>query len=437
MLSYYLKLAFKSMRRNPVLTGLMIVALALGIGAFMTTFTVYHLMSGNPIPHKSDVLYAIQLDNWDPNNPPTESAADVQAQLTYLDAQYLMRGDAPADQQAAMYRITVVIQPEDEAEAPFRGMVRTTYGTFFEMFDVPFLYGRPWNRDADDADRRVVVLSKALNERLFGGQDSVGRTLRMGDNLFEIVGVLDEWQPTPIFYDPHTRFSDVEDLFMPMNTAVDLTLQPVGMVNCWKPIDGDGLEGFLRSECVWLQFWAEIHDAEQAREYQDYLNSYTLEQRELGRFPRPINNFMNPVMEWMDINNVVSTDNKVLVRLSALFLLVCILNTVGILLAKFTGKSSEIALRRAMGADKKAVFVQNLFEVSTIGLVGGIVGIGMAWLGLRLVESLYRGYQHLVHLDWAMLVTAIAVAVAASILAGLYPVWRTARLAPAGYLKTQ
>ena len=48
MFSYYLRLALASMRRTPALTGLMILALGLGIGAFMTTFTVYYLMSGDP-----------------------------------------------------------------------------------------------------------------------------------------------------------------------------------------------------------------------------------------------------------------------------------------------------------------------------------------------------------------------------------------------------
>ena len=85
MFSYYLRLALASLRRTPVLSALMVLALGLGIGAFMTTFTVYYLMSGDPIPHKSDVLFAVQLDNWDPNDDPTESAKDVQPQLTYRD----------------------------------------------------------------------------------------------------------------------------------------------------------------------------------------------------------------------------------------------------------------------------------------------------------------------------------------------------------------
>jgi len=137
----------------------------------------------------------------------------------------------------------------------------------------------------------------------------------------------------------------------------------------------------------------------------------------------------------MEVNNVVRNDNRVLVRLSFLFLLVCVLNTVGLLLAKFLGKSGEVALRRAMGASRGAVFSQNLVEVGMIGVLGGIAGTGLAWLGLKAVESLYRGYQHLVQLDPLMLTSAIGLATLSAILAGLYPVWRVSRLAPAGLLK--
>jgi putative ABC transport system permease protein len=134
---------------------------------------------------------------------------------------------------------------------------------------------------------------------------------------------------------------------------------------------------------------------------------------------------------------VVGNDNRVQLRLSFLFLLVCVLNTVGLLLAKFLGKGGEVALRRAMGASRGAIFAQNLVEVGTIGVLGGVVGIGLAWIGLRGVDTLYDGYQHLVRLDPAMLATAVTLSVGAAIAAGLYPVWRVSRLAPAGLLKTQ
>ena len=69
MFSYNLKLALRSMRRTPVMTILMVLAIAIGIGVSMTTLTVHYMMSGNPIPQKSDVLFAITLDSWNPLRP--------------------------------------------------------------------------------------------------------------------------------------------------------------------------------------------------------------------------------------------------------------------------------------------------------------------------------------------------------------------------------
>ena len=68
MFAYHLKLALKSMRKNPIMTGLMVAAIAVGIGVSMTTLTVHCLMSSNPIPSKSDVLFAVTMDSWNPLN---------------------------------------------------------------------------------------------------------------------------------------------------------------------------------------------------------------------------------------------------------------------------------------------------------------------------------------------------------------------------------
>lgn len=441
MFNYYLRLALASVRRTPVLSALMVMALGLGIGAFMTTFTVYYLMSGDPIPHRSDVLYAVQLDNWDPNDPPTESASDVRPQLTYRDGNYLMHAETPATRQAHMYATGAVVVPDSD-DPPFEERIRATWGTFFGMFDVPFLYGQAWGRIEDDDRASVVVIGREMNDKLFNGENSVGRNIRLDDNFYKVVGVIDNWQPMPRFYhaDGTSRsLADTEQIFMPMNRAIDLQMGGWGNTNCWKAPDEDlpAHEGFMQSECIWTQFWAELDSPQQASAYKDFLDNYVREQKEIGRFERPLNTFISNVMEWMEIMEVVRDDNRVLVRLSFLFLLVCVLNTVGLLMAKFLGKSGEVALRRAMGASRRAIFQQNLVEVGLIGVLGGLAGTGFAWLGLRAVENLYRGYDHLVHLDPTMLLTAVGIATASAILAGMYPVWRVSRLAPSSLLKTQ
>lgn len=61
-----MKLGLLSTRRNPVLSALMVVAIATGIGACMTIVNIEYVMTGNPIPHRSDVLFHVQVDGGDP-----------------------------------------------------------------------------------------------------------------------------------------------------------------------------------------------------------------------------------------------------------------------------------------------------------------------------------------------------------------------------------
>jgi len=437
MFSYYLKTGLLSIKRNPLLSALMIAAIAIGIGASMSIITVNYVMSSNPIPQKSDQLFYVQLDNWDPNN---QDGHDFEPpdQVTYLDAMALMKA-GKAYRQVASNRSGLVLEPQGDGEMPFSVDTRNTWADFFPMFDIPFLYGSGWDDASDQNLERVVVLSKEINERVFGGEDSVGRNVRLNGMDYRVVGVMDEFQPVPKFYDvTNDSFADAEEIFIPFNVAVEYELPRNGNTNCWKTPDGDGLEAFMNSECVWIQFWAELRNETEKQDYMAFLNAYVEQQKELGRFPRPMNNRLSDVMEWMENQEVVEDDAQVMLGLSLLFLVVCLLNTIGLLLAKFMGKSTDISLRRALGASRASLFVQHMIESGLIGLAGGILGLGLTWLGLRGIEMLFEDIvEGLVSLDWVMVLTAIALAIVSALLAGLYPTWRACSIAPAAQLKTQ
>jgi putative ABC transport system permease protein len=437
MFSYYLKLSWLSIRRNPLLSSLMIAAIAIGIGASMTIITVNYVMSGNPIPQKSDQLFYVQLDSWDPNNQ-DDDGFEPPDQMTYLDAMALMKA-GKAYRQVASNRSGLVLEPQGEGERPFSVDTRNTWADFFPMFDLQFIYGSSWDESADRNLERVVVLSKEINERVFGGENSVGRNVRLNGMDFQVVGIIDEFKPVPKFYDvTNGAFNESEDIYIPFSIAVEYKFPRNGNTNCWKPSDGDGFEAFLNSECAWIQFWAELRNEQEKLEYMAWLNAYVEQQKEFGRFPRPLNNRLSNVMEWMEIQEVVDDDARVMLGLSMLFLMVCLLNTIGLLLAKFLGKSGDIGLRRALGASRTNLFLQHMIESGLIGLGGGIIGLGLTWLGLRGIEMLFGDFvENLVGLDWIMVLTAIGLAIVSALLAGLYPTWRACRIAPASQLKIQ
>lgn len=436
MLAYNLRLAIKSLKKNPVLSLLMIGAIGLGIGVCMTTLTVYTLMSNNPIPHRSAVLHAVQLDSWspdaawdEPNEPPRE--------LTYRDAMALLK-DAPAKRQVVMFRSGFALQDVAAKLPPFEVDARVTTADFFAMFDVPFRYGGGWSRTEDEAAAQVVVLTKRTNDKVFGDVDSTGKSIQLNGREYRVLGVLQEWHPTPKFFDLNNGdFNDPEEIYVPFGLAAALELTSYGNTNGWKPEQINSYQDRLNSELVWLQYWAELPDASAREAYKSWIDQYVMEQKKLGRFQRPLNNRLSNVGQWLEVNKVVTQDSKVLVGLSFLFLAVCLLNIVGLLLAKFIGKSNETALRRALGATQGQILQKNLVEVAVIGFAGGVLGLLLALAGLQGVKALYDGYERLVQLNGQLLLIALAISLGASLAAGLYPAWRAVRMAPAGLLKTQ
>ena len=114
----------------------------------------------------------------------------------------------------------------------------------------------------------------------------------------------------------------------------------------------------------------------------------------------------------------------------------CLINTVGLLLTKFLRRSSEIGVRRALGASKRSIFIQLLVEAGLIGLVGGVLGLVLAELGLWAVRHQPVSYANLAELDVSMLIATFALAVTSSVLAGLLPAWRGCQVTPAVQLKS-
>jgi len=439
MLRYYLKLGLLSIRANPALSSLMVAAIAIGIGACMTIVTVRHVMSDNPIEHKNDQLYHVQLDNWNPNDPYDEPNEPPE-QVTYLDSTALLLADR-AHRQVISFKSDRVVQPEGDDILPFQEEVRATSADFFAMFDVPFRYGSGWDAEADRSEEHVAVLSAPMNERLFGGEDSTGRMLMMNNEPFRVVGVLDEWHPVPSFYDLNNNpFEGPEDIYTPFSLAVTGQWGSSGNNSCWKSPDEGGYEGYLASECIWIQMWVELPTRADKEAYTQFLDDYVTEQKELGRFPRPLNNRLSTPEEWMINREVVDETVSVLLALAVLFLVVCLLNTIGLLLAKVIRRGSDISLRRALGASKAELFKQYIVEAGMIGIAGGLAGIGMTWLGLRGIENVFADYDfiaYLVTMDWQMVGVAVALAVVSALGAALYPTWRACSVSPATTLRIQ
>ena len=433
MLAYYFRLALRSFGRNKILTALMVLAIGLGIGAAMTTLTVFKVLSGDPIPTKSDRLFYVQLDPGELSD--YVEGEEPESQLTRFDARTLL-AQARAPRQAMMAGGGDVVSAEGSTLSPFLTRLRYTSADFFPMFEVPMVTGQAWTRDEDEGRARVAVISRALSDKLFGTTDSVGRDIRVSGHSLRVVGVADDWSPQPRFYDVMAGiYGQDEEIWLPINTAFELKLKRAGTMNCFRS-EAITVPEAENAPCAWIQYWVELDSPADAADYKAYLDNYSEQQRAAGRFERPANTRLRNVMELMAHYDVVPGDVRLQMWLAFGFLLVCLVNTVGLLLAKFLRRSGEIGVRRALGASRAEIFKQCLVEAGTIGLAGGLVGLGLALLGLWAVRQRPTDYAALAQLDVGMLLLTFVLAVAASLLAGVLPAWRAMRITPAIQLKS-
>ncbi|HET7561306.1 MAG TPA: ABC transporter permease [Rhodanobacteraceae bacterium] len=435
MFGYYLDLALRSLKRSPGLTALMVLSIGVGVALAMTTWMLVHSLARDPIPHKSARLFVPTIDMLGPEARAKTGDREPPSLLDYGTAQALLR-DGRATYQSANYWIAPTVVPARRDQHPFNASGFAVTGQFFPMLDVPFRYGSGWS-DADDAARApVAVISGELNDKLFGGRNSVGQTFSIDGRDYRVVGVLGHWNTQFAYYDvPAYGGYMVQPvgLFLPFNTAVAARMEPQGSTGCFKEPAQPGFEAFKQSNCVWISYMAELDTPAAARQYHAYLENFARQ-----RFDWPPNVRLRDLMGWLDYLQALPPGVLMLPLAGVGLLIVCLVDTIGLMLARFLRRSGEIGVRRALGAPRSAIYAQFLTEGAVIGVAGGVVGVfftalGVLWLRTRMPES---WTMMLPRIDAEMLTITIATAIAATLLAAAYPTWRAAHVQPAIQVKT-
>jgi putative ABC transport system permease protein len=139
----------------------------------------------------------------------------------------------------------------------------------------------------------------------------------------------------------------------------------------------------------------------------------------------------------MTYNKVVGNDSKLSAWLAFGFLVLCLVNTIGLLLAKFSVRAAEVGIRRALGASRRQIFQQFMIETAVVGAGGGLLGVLFAYAALALVARQSSELAAAARMDAPMLLLSFALALAAALLAGLLPTWRACAVTPALQLKSQ
>jgi len=437
MWRYFWRLGLKSLRRTPGLTALMVLTIGVGIGTSMTSFAVFRAVSGDPIPDKSAQLYVPQVDAWGPKHrDPALGPDEPVAALTYTDAMALMQAHR-ARYQSIQYPVHFSLIPDDPALSPMSVIGHASFGELFPMVEAPFRYGGPWSADDDARGAPMVVLGAELNRQLFGDRNSVGQEVNLDGHRLRVVGVLKPWNPQPVFYDvvSHDAFAQGDQFFVPFNWAVNQQIQTAGNNNCVTD-SAPGYDGWLHSSCLWISMLVELPGASEAAGYRQFLQAYQREQQASGRFDWAPQTRLRDLRQWLEFRHVVPDETRVSMLISFGFLLVCLCNVVGLMLARFMRRAPEIGVRRALGASRLRIAQQFLIEAGVLGLSGGVVGLGVTTVGMLSLPWVFPPQvAALARLDAALVLMTVVLAVLVAVVAGLFPTLRAAQVRPAWQLK--
>jgi len=439
MWGYYVVLALRSSARSRALTALVILLLAFGVSACMVSYAVFRATTSDPLPAKSSRLYVPLIDNVGPSY---DEQGEPHWSLSYIDAMALWQA-RNTSRLTLLYAATWQVESDNPLIPAMSLGGDAVTADFFSMFNVPFRFGGGWTRDDEAQHATVAVISRHLNETLFGGQNSVGQKIRLDGQLFRVGGVLEDWNPRPRFFDAGSHgtvynFDDAGDIYIPFTRATDMKKNSL-VVFCptasWQS-DKSHWDAYLHSECDRIDAWVELATPADADRYREYLRNYAAEQQHLGRFSWAPSIRLRNLTDWMTYQGVTPPASTLSMLVSASFLLIILVNVVGLMLARFMRRATEIGIRRALGASRLAIYGQFLTEAATMGFVGGLLGVALTLLGVWGAGGLFEpNIARLVHADTSLIALTLLLAMAATVVSALYPTWRAAQTQPAWQIK--
>ncbi|HUL71766.1 MAG TPA: ABC transporter permease [Vicinamibacterales bacterium] len=386
-----LKFAVRTFRRRPALTAAIVTTLALGIGANVAIFSVTNavLLQRLPFPNPSR-LVAVWEDasaiGFPRNTPAPGNYADWTTSIPAFEGVGAI----------SMTDFNLIVAGEP---VKIGGALATA--SLFKTLDARPALGRVWQPDEDRPGNHIAVINHSVWKRQFGGDPGIiNRTVNLSGIPYTIVGVMPE------------RFEIVDpdlQIWTPLGFTAD-RLQDRNSHYLW-------VIARLRDGATVALANAQLH-ALATRLQIDHPDS----NHGVGMYAVPL------------LDDYIGDTRTALVALVAsvgcLLLIVCV-NVANLLLTQAAGRAREMAVRTALGADRRRLVRQLLTESLLLSLAGGTLGVIVAVqtfpLLALLIPHALSGLSH-VTLDVRVLVVTATVSIATGVLFGLAPAWRGSRV---------
>lgn len=437
MFDYYLRLALRRCRQNLSMVGLLVLTMAIGIAATMTAMTVFSALVGEPLPGISPQLYVATMDAREAVDKDNADYRQPASWLTLRDAKALVDARRAPQQLALAQSMAGVSDADGKRTEQAIGFM--AYGEPLGMLGVPLRHGRPWTAQELATRAPVVVIDSDLAQQLFGATDAVGRSVLLGGKPFRVVGVTAPWKPRTVFLDLKRNQGNPlggnEQFFVPAEAALAAGVGPVTTGECGTGAPVITFQSTDVQRCRWLEVWLALDTPAAVSGWGRFLAGYANAQHDAGRFAYPPQPKLYSARAWMVLHRVVPDDVRLNLMLAGAFLLLCMVNVAGLLAARFLRRQADVAIRRALGASRRALFVQHLVETGVLGLAGGVLALPLTGLGLWIVRMQPVSYASAAHFSPGVFGALLLFSLLVGLLVGVLPAWRVCRQPPALQIK--
>ncbi len=387
--------ALRQLWKSPGFTITAALTLALGIGANTAIFTCVYatLLAPMPYPEPDQLVMVWSKIQTFHNGVSAGDFDDWRQQSTAFQALNAFTGGS--------FNLATKDQPE------YVQGQQTTPG-FYKMMGVPFQYGRDFLPEEGTLGKEhVVVLVNKMWKKLGSDPNIIGKQLRIDGQPYTVVGVMAPGQPDRL---------DVS-IIVPL---------------AFKPEQ-------LNHDFHWLLVMGRLKPGVTLAQAQANMDSVTANiTKAYPKSNQGWNSFVEPLKNDFLPKERIQTLWYLLGAVGFVLLIACV-NVANLLLAKGTTRSKEVAVRIALGAKSGDIFGQFLTENLLLALLGGLLGVGVGWLGLRgLVAIMPNGTlpsEADLTLNWPILLFSLAASTLAGLLFGCAPAWYATRVDPGEALK--
>src|SRR5881392_1097823 len=395
-----LKFALRQLAKSPGFTCVVVLTLALGIGANTAVFSVLNAVLLRPLPfHQPQNLVAIgEYDSREKADPGT----DINS-ISYLD--YVdWRNQNKVFERIAVYTNQGVSTLTD-GNGSLHVQGESVSADLFPLLGVEPLLGRTFLPNEDNPGNHVVILSHALWQRRFGADGNVvGKTVTLDGQQFEVIGVM-----PPRFTFPIAAVS--AELWVSMS---GLRESKDGSSPMTEQRDNDFFE------CI-----ARLKPNVSIQQAQANIDSITASWRQ--QYPDSKLHTGGKVIP--EISAMIGSTHSALLMLCAMagcVLLVACVTVANLLLARSLSRNREMSIRAALGAGRFHILRQLLVESILLGGLGGLAGLLLAFWGIDSLKAFLPGIPRIDEISPDLRVLAFTglVSVGVGIIAGLLPAWR-------------